>query len=194
MRATLKSPAPSKSLAPRKNLVRRKSLAAAAFGLALALLPFCAPARAQTQAPPSSRPDRRGGGAAERRARDAGLVRLLNLTPEQRARLADIRRQGEPETRELARRVRLARRALDEAIYADAADESLVEQRARELAAAQAALVRLRAAAELKVRRVLTPEQLQTFRELRRRAARRQLRQRRSRGERPQPPPVEEPE
>ncbi|HEX8558596.1 MAG TPA: Spy/CpxP family protein refolding chaperone, partial [Pyrinomonadaceae bacterium] len=174
-----------------KKLAPRKSLAAAAFGLALALHAFCAAAWAQAQAPP---PARRGGGAAERRARDAGLVRRLNLTPEQRARLVEIRMQGEPETRELARRVRLARRALDEAIYADASDESLVEQRAGELAAAQAALVRLRAAAELKVRRVLTPEQLQTFRELRRQAARRQLLRRRARGARIQPPPPEDPE
>ena len=108
----------------------------------------------------------------------------LNLTPEQQRQLREIRVQGEPETRELTRRVRLARRALDEAIYSDAVEDALVEQRTRELAAAQAALMRLRATTELKVRRVLTVEQLQTFRELRRQAARRQLLQRRLRGAR----------
>jgi Spy/CpxP family protein refolding chaperone len=101
--------------------------------------------------------------------------------------------QGEPEARELTRRARLARRALDEAIYSDAVEEALVEQRTRELAAAQAALMRLRAATELKVRRVLTAEQLRSFRELRRQAALRQLMQRRLRGARRQLPPDQTP-
>ncbi|HEX8748784.1 MAG TPA: hypothetical protein VF717_16545, partial [Pyrinomonadaceae bacterium] len=56
------------------------------------------------------------------------------------------------------------------------ADEAVVEQRARELAEAQAAQVRLQAFVELSVRRVLTPEQLQTFRDLRMRAERRNRR------------------
>ena len=168
-----------------------KGLAAAAFGLALALLPpFGAAARAQGGA----RSLGQAGAAARQpaRPRAGSLMLRLNLTPEQRRQLREIRAQGEPEARELTRRVRLARRALDEAIYSDAdASESLVEQRARELAAAQAALVRLRAATELKVRRVLTAEQLQTFRELRRQAQRRQMLQRRLRGARRQPPPGE---
>jgi Spy/CpxP family protein refolding chaperone len=169
-----------------------KGLAFAAFGLALALTPPCATARAQEgpgapdapQADVAPRPERPRGG---------NLMRRLNLTPEQRRRLREIRRQGEPETRELTRRVRLARRALDEAIYSDAVEDALVEQRARELSAAQASLVRLRAATELKVRRVLTPEQLQTFRDLRRRAQRRQSLQRRLRGAARRPPPGEAP-
>jgi Spy/CpxP family protein refolding chaperone len=163
-----------------KTLAPRKRPAAAAFGLTLALLTLCATARAQEQPAPPAGAARQGG--AGRAARDGNLMQRLNLTPEQRRQLQEIRTQGEPETRELTRRVRLARRALDEAIYSDAAEESLVEQRARELAAAHAALLRLRAATELKVRRVLTPEQLQTFRDLRRRAQRRQLLQRRLRG------------
>ena len=75
-----------------------------------------------------------------------------------------------PQAQTLTRRLNQARRALDEAIYADALDEALVEQRAREVAEAQAAVVRNRAQTELRVRRVLTPEQLQTFRDLRFRA------------------------
>ncbi|MCA1621837.1 MAG: Spy/CpxP family protein refolding chaperone [Acidobacteria bacterium] len=164
-----------------------KSLAAA-FGLALALPAFCPAARAQVAAQPP-----RPGLGARRAARPRGdnLIQRLNLTPAQRLQLREIRSQGEPEARELARRMRLARRALDQAIYADAAEDTLVEQRARELAAAQAALVRLRAATELKVRRVLTAEQLQTFRELRRQAQRRQLLQRRRPNAGPQAAPAE---
>jgi Spy/CpxP family protein refolding chaperone len=177
MRATLKTFTPF------------NRFAAAAFGLALALLPLDgSTASAQVTAQASrqaARPQRPA------RPRAGNLVQRLNLTPEQQQRLREIRVQGEPETRELTRRVRLARRALDEAIYSDAVEESLVEQRTREMAAAQSALMRLRATTELKVRRVLTVEQLQTFRELRRQAARRQLLQRRLRGAGQQPPPVE---
>ena len=173
-------------IAPEKNLT------AAAFGLLLALVPVCGATAHAQAAPQASRQAVRPQRPAL--PREGNLVQRLNLTPEQRRQLREIRVQGEPETRELTRRVRLARRALDEAIYSDAVQESLVEQRTRELSAAQAALVRLRAATELKVRRVLTAEQLQTFRELRRQAARRQLMQRRLRGApQQQPPPGETP-
>jgi Spy/CpxP family protein refolding chaperone len=173
-------------------IVSGKVFAAAALSLALALLT----PRATAAAPQDeSQPPRPGAVGARQRVRPRGgnLMRRLSLTPEQRRQLREIRSQGEPETRELTRRVRLARRALDEAIYSDAVEESLVERRARELSAAQAALVRLRAATELKVRRVLTPEQLKTFRELRRQAQRRQLLQRRLRGAGRQAQPGETP-
>ena len=153
-----------------------KGFVTAAFGLALLLLALCPSARAQV-----AQIAARQGADAQPQARAGNLMQRLNLTPEQRLRLREIRKQGEPETRELARRVRQARRALDEAVYADTADEALVEQRARELSAAQGALVRQRASTELKVRGVLTPEQLRAFRQLRREAQRRLLLQRRLR-------------
>lgn len=158
-----------------KNFTPTKSLIAVAFGLAFALFTPRPSARAQAAAQPPQEP----GARQATRPRAGNLMRQLNLSRAQRLQLREIRRRREPEARELVRRVRLARRALDEAIYSDAAEDSLVEQRAGELAAAQAALLRLRAATELKVRRVLTAEQLRTFRELRLRAQRRQLLQRR---------------
>ena len=116
---------------------------------------------------------RRAGGAGA-----AGLFRALNLTPEQRAQIAAIRRETEPQGRLLGARLRQARRALDEAIYSANPDERVVEERTRELAAAQAAVVRLRTFTELKIRRVLSPEQLNTFRRLQRQPrARRRLNQ-----------------
>ena len=144
-----------------------KRLAAAAFGAAL----LSAPALSQEQGQPQATPPQP--------ARAQNLMQRLNLTREQREQLREIRRQSEPEVRARTRRVRLARRALDEAIYSDLLDEALVEQRARELTAAQSALVGLRASTELKVRRVLTAEQLQLFRTLREQARQRQLQQRR---------------
>lgn len=148
--------------------------AAILFALTLCLLAPGANVEAQEQAEPPAQQQGAGG-----RGRGLNLMQRLNLSPEQRRRLREIRQQSEPETRELARRLRLARRALDEAIYADATDEALVEQRSRELSQAQSALTLLRASTELKVRRVLTAEQLRLFRDLRRQAQRRQMLQRR---------------
>jgi Spy/CpxP family protein refolding chaperone len=183
MRAHVNSPFP----------VKVKSLFAAVFGLVTSLLlAVCVAAHVHAQeqdAQPAQQeqPTRQeqGGG---------NLMQQLNLTPEQRVQLREIRRQSEPEARELTRRTRLARRALDEAIYSDAVDEALIEQRARELAAAQTALVRLRAVIELKVRRVLTPVQLQSFRDLRQQAQRRQLMQRRLRNNMRRQPGALEPD
>jgi preprotein translocase subunit SecD len=60
--------------------------------------------------------------------------------------------------------------ALDEAIESENATEALVEQRSQELAEAQAAVTRLRAVTELRIRRVLTPEQLSKLRALKQQA------------------------
>jgi hypothetical protein len=59
---------------------------------------------------------------------------------------------------------------LDEAIYADTVDESAIEMHARDFAAAQAVVTRLRAMTELRIRRVLSPEQLNLLRTFRREA------------------------
>ena len=158
-----------------KKFFAAERLAAVCFGLALLLSPLCAPVVAQEQDEPEARPQ----ATPRRPAREINLMQRLNLTREQRQRLREIRQQSEPELRDLARRVRLARRALDEAVYADAADEALVEQRSRELAVLQNLLTHTRALTEMKVRRVLTDEQLRLFRNLRRQAQRRQMLQRR---------------
>lgn len=150
------------------------SRAAVACGFALALLLLCAPhAHAQnaTQPQPSEEAPATDG--------PASLLSQLSLTAAQVTQMREIREQSVPQARELTRRLNQARRALDESIYSDAADEALVEQRAREVSEAQAALVRHRAQTELRVRRVLTSEQLQTFRDLRGLARQRQRIQRR---------------
>jgi len=169
----------------------RATFAPALAVLAVLLVLQAPRARAQSAQQPAQ-PDAPQAVQQEgaRPARGAGnaLMKRLNLTPEQRERLREIRRQREAEARELTRGVRLARRALDEAIYADTVDEALVEQRTRALSEAQAAALRLRASTELQVRGVLTPEQLRAFRQLRRQAQRQQLLRRRLRGQQPQPP------
>lgn len=156
------------------------------FGVSLALLalivaPRAAAAQAGAQSVPT--PERAAQEQQQQQSQTGAdqleLMRALNLSPEQRARIAEIRRETEEQTRLNNVRVRRARRALEEAIYAPNADESVIETRSREVAEAEAARVRTRADAELKVRRVLKPGQLETFRELRRQATLNQRRQRR---------------
>lgn len=98
---------------------------------------------------------------------DANWVTVLDLTPEQVARIRAIRQQNRLEWQAAKQRVNQAQRALDQAIYSDDASEAVIDERAREVAEAQAAEVRMRARTELGIRRVLTPQQLNTFRTIR---------------------------
>jgi Spy/CpxP family protein refolding chaperone len=109
-----------------------------------------------------------------------GLLRVLNLTPEQRAQISAIRRETEPQGRLLGVRLRQARRALDEAIYSDNPNDGVIEDRVREVSAAQAAITHLRTLTELKIRRVLSPEQLNAFRQLQNQSRTRQQRMNRT--------------
>jgi Spy/CpxP family protein refolding chaperone len=109
------------------------------------------------------------------------LMLQLNLTPEQIEALRTIRQEQLEQKRAANQRRRLAQRALDEAIYVQNADEATVESLARELAASQAEVIRLQALAELRFRRVLNPEQLGRFLNLRRQARALQERYRRPR-------------
>lgn len=97
-------------------------------------------------------------------------IQQLRLSPEQRQRVRRILAQNKDERQATTQRLRQARLALDQALDADPVDETLVEQRVNELAAAQAAQLRMRIQTELKIRRELTPGQLVTLRRLRLRA------------------------
>lgn len=161
-----------------------KSLSPLRGGLAFVLtLCFGAAHAARAQNPPDAAPLQEAQAPQTRPAQDeaTGLLMQLNLSPEQIEQMRAIRGQSVPEARAQLRRRNQARHALDEAIYADVPDEALIEQRAREVGEAEAALVRLRAQAELRVRRILTPEQLQLFRTLRQQARQQQQEQRRLR-------------
>jgi Spy/CpxP family protein refolding chaperone len=148
----------------RKLSVRKVAFVAPAL-LALFLSAGVGAARAQDEGRPTPEA-RRELDARRRGGNNGGLLRALNLTPEQRARIGAIRRETESQVRLLGARLREARRALDEAIYAAEADERVIEERVRELGAAQSAVVRLRSLTELRIRRVLSPEQLDAFRRL----------------------------
>jgi Spy/CpxP family protein refolding chaperone len=94
-------------------------------------------------------------------------IAQLNLTPEQRQKIRAIREQSKDERAAINRRVRETQIALNQALDADSPNEALIEQRAREAGEAQAASIRLRALTETRIRRVLTPEQVNTLRQLR---------------------------
>ena len=111
----------------------------------------------------------------------------LGLTPDQVGRIRSILEEKKLERQAAGRRLNQAQRALDEAIYSDNATEAVIEQRAREVADAQAAQVRLRAMTELNIRRVLTPEQLNTFRRIRQERIRAQVERRLENGNQQRP-------
>jgi len=110
------------------------------------------------QPPPNEQPDVRGN-----------MLRQLGLTREQFQQIRRIQVERGPMMKEAQLRFREANRALDAAIYADEVNEAVVQARLKDIQIAQAEVQRLRYMNELAVRRILTPEQLVHFRELRER-------------------------
>lgn len=94
-------------------------------------------------------------------------LRQLGLSKEQTERIQQINIDRRLEMEAAQKRLHEANRALDAAIYADVVNDADVEAKLSEVNAAQNAVARLRFMNELAVRRVLTPEQLVRFRELR---------------------------
>lgn len=97
----------------------------------------------------------------------ADPIRQLNLTPDQVEKIRAIREQNKAERQAVNQRLRKAQVALEQAIDSDTSTEAMIEERTRELGEAQAASARMRALTEVRIRRVLTPEQLATLRRLR---------------------------
>jgi len=94
----------------------------------------------------------------------------LNLSAEQRQKIRAIREQTKAERAANNERLRETNQALETALDADNPDEAVVEQRVREAAAAQSAAMRMRILTEVRIRRVLTLEQLGILRTLRQQA------------------------
>lgn len=94
-------------------------------------------------------------------------IRQLNLTPEQREQIRAIREGNKVERATINQRVREANQALEEALDSDQPDEAVVDQRMRDLVAAQSAAMRMKISTEVRIRRVLTREQLVILRNLR---------------------------
>jgi Spy/CpxP family protein refolding chaperone len=117
--------------------------------------------RAFLQPPPSQNSNHQPG-------KPASLLQLLNLTPEQLQQIRAVNQETRENVRAANMKLRQARRALDGAIYADAPNQSQVEQLARALGDAQTVATKVRAEVEFRIRQILTSEQLVRFRDLRR--------------------------
>jgi len=94
----------------------------------------------------------------------------LNLTQDQIQKIRAINAELKDERQAANFRLRMAQRALREAIQSPTPDETVVEQRSKEVADAQANTIRLRSLTETRVLQVLTPEQRMKLRELRQQA------------------------
>ena len=97
------------------------------------------------------------------------LMGQLGLTDEQMQQVRRMNMSRRPLMREAQMRLRQATRALDDAIYAEQLNEAEVQDRLREFQSAQADVGKVRFDTELAMRKILTPEQLVRFRELRQR-------------------------
>lgn len=100
----------------------------------------------------------------------ADPIRDLNLSPEQRERIRAIREEQRDERAAVNQRLRETNRALEEVLDSENPSEAEIERHLRAIAEAQAASLRMRVATEMKVRKVLTPDQLATLRVLRQNA------------------------
>jgi Spy/CpxP family protein refolding chaperone len=94
-------------------------------------------------------------------------IRELNLTPEQRQTIRTIRQENQEERASINRRLREANQSLQEALDVDNPDEATIEPLLRQVGMLQAEQMRLRVLSEVRIRRVLTPEQQELLRNFR---------------------------
>lgn len=95
------------------------------------------------------------------------LLQELGLSREQIQQIRLINQQRRPIMQEAAQRWRQVNRDLDIAIYADDSTEERVKELLKTAQLAQAELLKERSLTEYLIRKVLTPEQLVKFRNLR---------------------------
>ena len=97
------------------------------------------------------------------------LLGPLNLTTDQIQKIRGINADLRDERQAANQRLRMAQRALAEAIQSETPDEPLIAQRSKEVADAQANTIRLRSLSEARILQVLTPDQRVKLREMRQR-------------------------
>lgn len=132
------------------------------------LFGLCGAIAGQTTQPPSSTapaqtqtPDLQPNQMAD--------LRPLDLKPDQIQKIRAINLELKDERQAANLKLRQAQRALTEAVESPTPDESLISQRSREVAEAQANTIRLRSLTEARILQVLTPEQRVRLREMRQR-------------------------
>lgn len=111
----------------------------------------------EQEAPPPDRP-------ADR----MNILRDLGLSQDQIRQIRLINQDVRAKRQAARLRVGEAMRNLDQAIYADSVNEDLVGQRLKELQSAQGEMTKVNFENEFAIRKILTPEQLVRFLEIRR--------------------------
>ncbi|MCD9187355.1 MAG: Spy/CpxP family protein refolding chaperone [Pyrinomonadaceae bacterium] len=118
------------------------------------------------------------------------LLRELGLTPEQMKAIRRLNAEKKADVQEAQRKAAEARRNLDIAIYSDNTDDAEVKMRLEEFQNAQMEVIKIRSTVEYEIRKLLTPEQVVRFRQLRQRFAevRENMRERRQNNQQNQRP------
>lgn len=120
------------------------------------------------------------------------MLRGLDLTDAQREQVKAIMESHRDEQKAIGDRMQAARKALHDAIGADAFDEAAVRAKAAEIGAVEADAAVLQARIKSEVFAILTPEQVKKAKELRGQMENR-MKDGRGRGMRPHPRPEPEP-
>lgn len=152
---------------------QRLRIVARCLGLVLLLSVAELMVYAQTQNPQTSAPDvtQTQNQAQTNQANPIPDLGPLNLTSDQVQKIKIIYADTKDQRQAVSLRVRQAQRSLAEAIESSTPNETLIEQRSRELADARADAARLRSLTEARIlHEVLTPEQRVRLREMRQRA------------------------
>lgn len=158
---------------------RETNLRAGGIALPLILLLIGAwiQVRAQSPAPQNPvEPSQTQSQTQTNQANQPPDLAFLNLSPEQVQRIRSINAELKDQRQAANQKLRLAQRALAEAIESPTPNEALIEQRSHDVAEAQATTIRLRSLTEARILQVMTPEQRIRLKEMRQRnqAARRQ--------------------
>ncbi len=111
-------------------------------------------AKQQFAVPPEQRPN---------------LLRELDLSREQIQQLRRLNQERNQLKKEAARRMREAKRDLDIAIYSDNFSEIDAAAKLKEFQIAQAEVAKIKFQDEMALRKILTPEQLSRFRQMKQR-------------------------
>lgn len=143
-------------------------IAALAMTLGLAMLAPGGPARAQGPAEgpdPGPNAGPRMERRAEMRRRHDDMLRDLDLSKEQRAKIADLREKQERDAIRMRADLQTARLDLRRMMRADKADRAAINRQIDQLAELRAQMEKARASTLLDIRSVLTPEQLERVRQ-----------------------------
>ena len=163
-------------------MIRETNLRASRIALPVILLLIGAWVQVRAQTPVPQNPVEPGQTQSQTQANQANQppdLAFLNLSPEQIQRIRSINAELKDQRQAANQRLRLAQRALAEAIESPTPNEGLIEQRSHDVAEAQATTIRLRSLTEARILQVMTPEQRIRLKEMRQRnqAARRQANQ-----------------